>query len=127
VVSLPNCQIESRFQDARDLTHVSVVATVSLGLNSFPSLFLTVSNVTFKDAELQQLQDEFPTFRIPRGYMTIPVMALYVQQIIALDTEFMRTRFNEQGLTFDLSIDNHSVHNGSEILPLYSPYVVVQI
>jgi hypothetical protein len=39
------------------------------------SVVLTVSDVTFKDAELRQLQDEFHSFRTPRGSMTIPAMA----------------------------------------------------
>jgi hypothetical protein len=58
VVSLTSCQTELRFQDTRDVTHVSVVATASLGLNSLPPLFSMDSDVMFKDTELRQLQNE---------------------------------------------------------------------
>jgi hypothetical protein len=43
VVSLTYYQTESRFQDARGVTHASIVAIVSLSLNSLPPLFLKVS------------------------------------------------------------------------------------
>jgi hypothetical protein len=76
-VLLTSCQIEPRFQDARDVTHVSVAVTVSLGLNSLPPLFLAVSEVTLKDAELHQLQDEFHIFRTRRGHMMTPTMVFY--------------------------------------------------
>jgi hypothetical protein len=58
VVSLTSFQTEPRFQDARRVTRVSGVATMSIGLNSLTPLFLTISDVTYKDAELCQLQDE---------------------------------------------------------------------
>jgi hypothetical protein len=45
-----SCQNNSRFQDAKDLANLSVLATVSLGLNSLLPLFLMVSDSTFKDA-----------------------------------------------------------------------------
>jgi hypothetical protein len=37
------------------------VATVSLGLNSLPQLFLAVPDLTLKDEEWCQLQDELDT------------------------------------------------------------------
>jgi hypothetical protein len=46
-----------------------------------------VSDVMFKNAELCQLQDEFHTFRIPRGYMASSAMAFYVQQIMSPHTD----------------------------------------
>jgi hypothetical protein len=58
MVSLTSWQIEPRFQDARDVTHVSVVATLSLGLNSLRLLLSMFSNVMFKDVELRQLQNK---------------------------------------------------------------------
>jgi hypothetical protein len=52
VVSLISCPVEPHSQDIWDLSHVSVLATVSLGLNSFPPLFLTVSNINSWAPEL---------------------------------------------------------------------------
>jgi hypothetical protein len=52
VALLPSCQTEALFQDGRDVTHVSGVATVSLGLNFLPTLFLMVSCVTLKYSDL---------------------------------------------------------------------------
>jgi hypothetical protein len=105
--------------------HVFVVATVPFGLNSLPLLFLRVSDVAFKDAEFRQLQDEFHPFRTPRGYMA--TAAFYIQHIIAPYAALLRTRFNDQNLQIDLIMDNHSVHNSPEILPLYGQYEVVPI
>jgi hypothetical protein len=58
VVSLTSCQTEPRFQDAIDVVHVSVVVTVSLGLNSLPPLFLTISDVMVKNVELCRVPEE---------------------------------------------------------------------
>jgi hypothetical protein len=65
MISLTSGQIGPRFQDATDVIQVSVVATMSLGMNSLPPLFLTVSEVTLQDAKLRQLQDKFHIFRTP--------------------------------------------------------------
>jgi hypothetical protein len=127
MVSLTSYQIQPRFQNAKNVTHVSVVTTVSLGLNSLPPLFLTVPEAAFKDAESRQLQDEFHPFRTPRGRATIPVMAPSVQHIIAPYIEFLRTRFNNQDLKIYLIMDNHSIHSRPGIFPPYGEYVVVPI
>jgi hypothetical protein len=55
---LTSGQAEPRFQDARDVTRASVMATVSPGLISLLPLLLRVSGVKVKNAELWQLQDE---------------------------------------------------------------------
>jgi hypothetical protein len=52
VVSLIMCPVEPHIQEIRDLSHVSVVTTVSLGLNSLPLLFLTVLDIDSRDLEL---------------------------------------------------------------------------
>jgi hypothetical protein len=52
VVPLTSCLTKPPFQDARNLTHVPWLTTVSLDLNVVPPLFLTVSHVLFKDAKL---------------------------------------------------------------------------
>jgi hypothetical protein len=75
MASAVNCQSEPRFQDLRNVIHIFIVAMLSLGLNFLPPLFLTVCDVTSKDAELRQAQDKFHTFRTPRGYMTTSAMA----------------------------------------------------
>jgi hypothetical protein len=51
VISLVTCPIEPHFQDIRDVDHVSVVRTVSFGLDLLPPLFLTVSHIHFEDPE----------------------------------------------------------------------------
>jgi hypothetical protein len=51
VDELPN---QTAFPGSRDITHFSVLATVSLGLNFLFPLFLPVSDVIFKDAKLRQ-------------------------------------------------------------------------
>jgi hypothetical protein len=51
VISLVTYPIEPHFQDIRDVNHVSIVGTVSFGLDLLPPLFLTVSHINFKDPE----------------------------------------------------------------------------
>jgi hypothetical protein len=85
------------FEDAGHVTHVSV-STMSLGLNSPTPLFLTVSDVTFKDTELFQLQNQFHTFRAKRGSITTPGMTFYIQHIITPYIGLSRTSFNDQDL-----------------------------
>jgi hypothetical protein len=52
VVSLITCPVELHFQDIRDVSHASVVGTVSLGLNSLLLLFLTVPTIDSRDLEM---------------------------------------------------------------------------
>jgi hypothetical protein len=51
VIYLIRWPVEPHFQDIWDVRHVSVVGTVSLGLDSLPPLFLTVSNINSRDPE----------------------------------------------------------------------------
>jgi hypothetical protein len=51
--------------------------------------------MTFKDAELRQLQGEFHTFQTPRCYMTTPALAFYVQHIIIPYIDFFANPFQQ--------------------------------
>jgi hypothetical protein len=59
--------------------------------------------------------------------MTSPTLTLYIQHIAAPSVDFLRTSVNDQDLNVSLIMDNHSVHNGQEILSLYNQYGVVPI
>jgi hypothetical protein len=100
---------EPLFQDARDVTQVAVVGSVSLGPKSFLGclkLFLH-----FKNAGLYEDQGEFHAFRNPQSYITSPAMAFYIQPITEPYTDSLRTTFKVQKLKIYLIMDNHSVHN----------------
>jgi hypothetical protein len=83
VVSLTSCQTKARFQDANNIPDVSAVVTVSLGPNSLPLLFLTVSDVTFKDAELCTMLRESAGSRWSvRVTCIIPVVSICIVMAI---------------------------------------------
>jgi hypothetical protein len=127
VVFLKHCPISPKFLDIRDVSHVSVVGTISLGLTSLPPLFLTTSNVAFKSHELLRLRDEFFFFRTEKGYMTTEAMKFYVNSILAPYVQSLRDQFSDQTLNVYLVADNHGTHTNREILALFEHAGVIPI
>jgi hypothetical protein len=70
VVFLMGCPVAPRFQDIHDVSHVSLVGTISLDLKSLPPLLLTTPEVAFKSRELIRLRDELFVFRTGKDYIT---------------------------------------------------------
>jgi hypothetical protein len=62
VVPLTGCKAAPRFQCARYVTHVPVADAAWHGVGSLAPLFLTLSDLKLKNAELCQRQDQFHTF-----------------------------------------------------------------
>jgi hypothetical protein len=70
LISLDPCPVEPLFQEIREASHVSVIGAVSFGLNLLPPLFLTVSDINYRDPKLERLQESFRIFRRPKGHIT---------------------------------------------------------
>jgi hypothetical protein len=127
VVFVTDCPVAPRFQDIRDVSHVSIVGTISLGLKSLPPLLLTTSEVAFKNRELLLLHDDFFVFRTARGYMTIDGMLFYINSIMAPYVQSLRDRFLNQQLKVYLIADNHGTHTNPEVLALCERIGIVPI
>jgi hypothetical protein len=67
VVSLKNCTILPTFHEGKAVSHLSLVATVTLGGQSLIPLILATSDLIFKGEDLQVLRRTFIADRIPRG------------------------------------------------------------
>jgi hypothetical protein len=70
VISLDICPVEPLFQEIRNTSYISVIGAASFGLNSLLALFLTVSDMKYRDPELERLTENFRTFRTPKGHIT---------------------------------------------------------
>jgi hypothetical protein len=127
VVFLTDCPVPLRFRDARDVSDVSVVATISPGLHSLAPLLLMTSEVTFKSRELRRLQDQFLVFRTPKGDMTIEAMHFYVDSVLAAHVQFIRNRFSDQSLKVYLMADNHGTHTNPALLTHFETAGIVPI
>jgi hypothetical protein len=90
VVFLRTCHVTPSFHDERDVSHVSLVARVTLGGQSLLPLSLTTVNIPFKSEELTVLCNMFVTYKTPRGYMTKESMNFYLKSAIAPSVEFLR-------------------------------------
>jgi hypothetical protein len=107
VVSLTGRPVASRFQDIRDVSRVSLVDTISLGLRSLPPLLLTTSEVAFKSRELIPFCDELLVFRTAKRYMTIDAMRFYINSILGPYMKSFRDQFSDRTLNVYLIADNH--------------------
>jgi hypothetical protein len=83
VVFSTGCNVQPYWLDARDVTHVSLVATISLLCEALPPLFLTVSRVPLADPMLRSLSAKFTTYQTAKGYMTTPAILFYIEQCLA--------------------------------------------
>jgi hypothetical protein len=74
--------IEPHCRDATDVTHVSLVAIVSLKGQMLKSFLVTISRVGFRDRELALMREQFQIFETNKSYMTTLAMAAYVREVI---------------------------------------------
>jgi hypothetical protein len=94
---------------------VSVVAAVSLACQGLSPLFLTITDVPHKDAELQLLREQFTNFQTARGYLTIPAMKVYTATSLGPYCDRLRMEFQENVPVF-LIVDSHPIHDNPDIL-----------
>jgi hypothetical protein len=119
--------VAPRFSDIRDVSHVSIVGTISLALKALPPLLLTTADVAFKSRDILLQRDEFFVFRTARGYMTIEAMQFYANSILSPYVQSLRHRFSDPQLKVYLIADNHGTHTNSDVLGLCERIGVVPI
>lgn len=81
----------------------------------------------FRDGKLSQLPDEFHAFRTPGRSTVTSAPAFYNQHIVAPAADFLPTRYNDQHLNVDFTMDNHLVYDSPGVFRPCNRYVVVPI
>jgi hypothetical protein len=83
LVSLKSCAVRPTFHKEKGVSHVSLVATVTLGGQTLTALMLTTTYLPFKSKELAILRRTFAANRTVRGYMMAASMMFYLNHIVA--------------------------------------------
>jgi hypothetical protein len=115
-VSLKICAVRLTFHEERDVSYVSVVATVSLGGQALTPLMLTTTDLPFKSEELAILRLTFAAYRTARGYMRATSMMFYLIHIVAPYVMFLRVTRQDRALMVYLMMDPHGTHNTANVL-----------
>jgi hypothetical protein len=108
--------MEPHFQDASDVTHVSLVATVSLSGRSLKPFLVTRSRVCCRDSELALMQNEFATAQTPKGYLTIPTRQSDIENVLEPYCQTLRAEYADAELPVYIILDNCRCHNIPEVL-----------
>jgi hypothetical protein len=114
IVFLKTCCIIPSFREEKDVSHVSLVATVTLGGQPLTPLWLRTFNILFKSEELVNLRQTFVTYRTLRGYITKQSMDFYLNIAVAPYMTFLRLTNGDPGRMVYLGMDNHGTHSTSE-------------
>jgi hypothetical protein len=83
LVSLKSCAVRPTFHAEKDVSHVLLVATITLSGQRLTPLMLTTTGLPFKDKELAVLRRTFAVYPTTRGYMTAASMMFYLNHIVA--------------------------------------------
>jgi hypothetical protein len=113
-------EIEPRFREENDISHITLVGTVSLSCTSLPSLILTTSEIKFKSQQLRDLENSFWIRKTPKGYMNRDSMAYYIAVILRPYCAQLRERLGDPTLPVWLIMDNHSSHNREELMEMFA-------
>jgi hypothetical protein len=116
LVSLKSCALRPTFHEEKDVSHVSLVATVNLGGPALTPLILTTTGLPFKSEELAILRWTFAVYRTARGYMTVASMMFYLNHIGAPYVMFLRVMRQDLALMVYLVMDNHGTHSTPDVL-----------
>jgi hypothetical protein len=116
LVSLKNCAVRPTFHKEKDVSHMSPVATVTLGGQALSPLILTTTDLPFKSEELAILRRTFAAYRTGRGYMMTASMMFYLNHIVAPYVMFLRVTSQYTALMVYIVMDNHGTHNTPDVL-----------
>jgi hypothetical protein len=83
LVSFKNCALRPTFHEQKDVSHVSLVTTVTLGGQTLTLLTLTTTDLPFKRKELAIPRRTFAANRTARGHMMAASMMFYFNHIVA--------------------------------------------
>jgi hypothetical protein len=116
LVSLESCAVRPTFHEEKDVNHVLLVATVTLGGQALTPLMLTTTDLPFKSQELAILRRTFAGYRTARGYMTAASMTFYLNHIMAPYVMFLGVTRQDPALMIHLVMDNDGTHNTPDVL-----------
>jgi hypothetical protein len=94
------------FTKKKDVSHVSLVATVALGGQTLTPLMLTTTDLPFKSEKLAILHRTFGADRTACGCMTAASMMFCLIHIVAPYVIFLRVTRQEPALMAYLVMDN---------------------
>jgi uncharacterized membrane protein YhdT len=97
IASLKSCTVLPIFHEEKDASHVSLVATLTLGGQSLIPLMLMTCDLTFKTKHFVVLRRTFTAHRIPRGDMTVVSTMIYLKTIVATYAVFLRLYRQDPG------------------------------
>jgi hypothetical protein len=108
------------FKEERDVTHVSIVAGVSLSGETLRPMYLTVTEVKDKSEMAHDLLQSSEIFKTTKGYQTGESMSHYILTILAPYCEKVRTRLNNPDAPIFLIMDNCESHRMPFLLDMYA-------
>jgi hypothetical protein len=85
------------FHEENRASHVSFVATVTLGGKSLIPLILTTRNFIFKSEDLTVLLRTFRTYLTPRGYITMAGMIFCLKTMVTPYVVLLRVTRQDPG------------------------------
>jgi hypothetical protein len=106
LVFLESCVERVIFHQEKDVSHVSLVATFTLGSQALTPLMLTTTDIPFKSEELAILRRTFAAYRTARGSMTAASMMFYLNHIVAPYVIFLRVTRQDPALMVYVVMDN---------------------
>jgi hypothetical protein len=107
---------DQHFTKKKDVSHASLVATVTLGGQTVTSLMSTTADLPLKSEELAILRRTFAAYRTARGYMTVASTMFHLNHIVASYVMFLRVTRQDPALMADLVMDSHGTQNTTNVL-----------
>jgi hypothetical protein len=104
-VSLKSCAVRPTFHEENGVSHVSLVATITLGGQTLTLLMLT-TDLPFKSEELVTLRRTFAADRTARDYMMVARMMFYLNHIVAPYVMFLGVTRQDPALMVHFVMDN---------------------
>jgi hypothetical protein len=116
VVYVPQCPVSPVFLGKPDANHVTLVATISFSFHSLKPMFLTVSDLHFRDSDLRTLQPEIVFHKTAKGYQTSASMADYIDAILKPYCLTVRLSLQDPSVPIFLMMDNCESHKTPSLL-----------
>jgi hypothetical protein len=100
-----------QYRDASDITHVSLVAPLSLSGASLKHMFLPISEAYYNDYYICVQKDLLVTCKNPKRSITSERATRHLSQIVKPYCERLGREHNDDRLPVYLVIDNCATHN----------------
>jgi hypothetical protein len=86
-----------------------------------------ISDLSFKNLELELVEENFRTFERPNGHITTEAMVDYIRNILAPCANSLQELSNDQTLKVCMMMDNCSVHGNSKIIPVFENFGIASV